>query len=185
MDIAIMITALVLGCIGGISYNSLCRKYEGVIGVFGAYFITTGIGMLILGISGLSKSGLSELLLVFGIAAVALLYMVYIMIKKCKTVKQRILLPFVAILIGFGFAVRITLKIFLRIPMASPKKDTSIFPKFLLSHEGENFCREDCGSSSAEYVSMSSSRRVTFYKSDFPLGSSARSTGWREGPYQY
>lgn len=179
MDIAIMITALVLGCIGGISYNSLCRKYEGVIGVFGAYFITTGIGMLILGISGLSKSGLSELLLVFGIAAVALLYMVYIMIKKCKTVKQRILLPFVAILIGFGFAVRITLKIFLRIPMASPQKETSIFPTFLHSPDGEEFRCEWSNSERAEYYCSRTGQKVEFSECDFRSGGSPQ--GWRRG----
>lgn len=48
-------------------------------------------------------------------------YTVYVMLVRCQTAKQRILLPFAAILIGLGFCLRFLGALIFHIPMESGK----------------------------------------------------------------
>lgn len=100
-----MITFLLILCavfmVGGfVAYNPLRRKMDGIIGVGGAYFILIGILMLFASIgqiagtiSGTSNVSALEIILGIAVAVAGLGYMVIVMLSRCQTVGQRILLP--------------------------------------------------------------------------------------------
>ena len=129
-----MITFLLILCavfmVGGfVAYNPLRRKMDGIIGVGGAYFILIGILMLFASIgqiagtiSGTSNVSALEIILGIAVAVAGLGYMVIVMLSRCQTAGQRILLPFAAMFIGFGFCWRLLAAIFLHMPMESGKK---------------------------------------------------------------
>lgn len=106
----LLIAAVVLMLIGFFGYNPLCRKYAGVIGVGGSYVIlidlmllVSSVGQIARMIAGDSKTSMLEIILGLVIMLVCLAYMAYVMLTRCETAVQRILLPVVACLIGFGF----------------------------------------------------------------------------------
>ena len=101
-----------------IGYKAFRRKYAGIIGVGGSYLILLGLMLLVTGIVQLIKGApsQSELVITLVLAALAMLYLVFVIVVKCKTVAQRIFLPFVAIFIAVGFIWRLLAAIVLRIP---------------------------------------------------------------------
>ena len=114
--------AVVLMLGGGIFYNKLRAKVYGIIGVGGSYMATIGIMMLCALIGSLfGGGGFNSAELVMGIIfmVIGLGYLVYVMIVRCNTVMQRVLLPVVAVMIAFGFCWRLVLAIVFKIPMGN------------------------------------------------------------------
>ena len=99
---------------------------SGIIGVGGSYLILAGVMLLIMTLSSLfSGAGFgassSEVVITIVFMLLCIAYTVYVMLVRCNTVKQRIFLPFAAVLIGLGFCLRLLGAIVLRIPMENGK----------------------------------------------------------------
>lgn len=178
----LLIAAFALMFVGFFGYNPIRKKWAGVIGVGGAYIITLGIllgvsliGSIIGTILGAPTGGTSvvEVLLIVVFAVLCLGYMVYVMLTRCQTVAQRILLPFVALLIGFGFCWRLLAAIFLHMPMESgtESNDGFAFPKYLYDQADNPWELMNSGGDGANYYCQKTGETRMFYNSDFDLGS--------------
>lgn len=182
----LIIIAVVLMFVGFFGYNSLRKKWNGVIGVGGAYIITLGIllgvslfGSIIGTIFGASTEGASvgEVILVVIFTVLCLGYMVYIMLTRCQTLAQRVLLPFVALVIGFGFCWRLLASIFLHIPMEDGKSTGGFaFPAIMYDPNGEQYRLQSDSGDHADYYCERTGQSAQFHKADFEDGP----YGWRK-----
>ena len=120
--------------VGTIGYNGLRRKWAGIIGVGGSYVILLGV-MLLFGVIGtLVKaitgqplgSGVGEIVGTVFVMLACLGYMAMVIVVRCQTTAQKILLPLVACLIGAGFIWRLLLAIFAHVPMDNGATDVSV-----------------------------------------------------------
>lgn len=124
---------LALCLVGTIGYNGLRRKWAGIIGVGGSYIILLGIMLLIASIGTLIKAitgqavntSAGEMIGTALIAVVCLAYMVLVIVGRCETTAQKVMLPLVACLIGAGFIWRLLLAIVAHVPMDSGETATS------------------------------------------------------------
>ena len=164
---------------GGIFYNKLRAKVYGVIGVGGSYMVTIGIMMLFALIGSLFGGGgfnSAELFvgIIFGLIGIG--YLVYVMIVRCNTVMQRVLLPIVAVMIAFGFCWRLLFAIVFKIPMGNGAPAAPKFPTSVVDNQGNtwNLCHDS--GDNAEYQCRKTGERQTFRITgdyiNFP-------TGWR------
>ncbi len=184
--IILLIIGFVFTVVGICSYNSLRRKYAGIIGVGGSYLVATGIFMLIGTISdilrkitgGETRSNTMETVLAIIFAAIGILYLLYVMFTKCTTVKQRIFLPFVALMIAFGFCFRLVLSIFFHIPMEAGEQQNVKFAEVLIDPNGDAFRRESDSGDHADYYCSKTGQRVQFWETDLYGGAPQ---GWRVG----
>ena len=120
----LMPVLLVFIIAGFFLYNPVRRKYNGIIGVGGAYLVSIGIILAVNLIAAIfvpsireSAGGAGAIIAYAVIAVLTILYLVFIMITRCKTVMQRIGLPFAILIMAFGFATRLLGSIFLHLPM--------------------------------------------------------------------
>lgn len=133
----IIVLVLFFGIFGAIFYNGLRRKVFGVIGVGGSYLATIGIMCFVtLAISLFDKKSHPSVMDVLGllvIGADCVAYLVYIMITRCNSVAQRVMLPFIALFIAFGFCERFLLGMLLKIPMGdgTPKGGTHFHERII------------------------------------------------------
>lgn len=182
MEVVLLIAAVALMLVGFFGYNPIRRKWAGIIGVGGAYIITLGImlgvsliGALIGAIFGGSTGGADaiEVILVVVFAVLCLGYMVFVMLTRCQTVAQRIMLPFVSLLIGFGFCWRLLAAIFLHMPMESGKEsnDGFTFPQYIYDQADNRWELMNSGGDNANYYCPKTNETKMFYRSDFDLGS--------------
>ncbi len=111
------VIALVLVVVSAIKFNSLRENWYGIIGLPSAYlffcFFIGGLSMIITQEQPLMGAAFT---------VVGLAFLVWIEIK-CKTAAQHILAPFVAILLVFGFVVRLIMSVVFHMEMANPGKD--------------------------------------------------------------
>ena len=118
---------LVLCLVGTIGYNGLRRKWAGIIGVGGSYVILLGvmllfgtIGTVVKAVTGQELgSGAGEIVGTVIVMLLCLGYMVVVIVGRCQTTAQRVMLPLVACLIGAGFIWRFLLAIVAHVPMES------------------------------------------------------------------
>lgn len=118
--------------IGAVSYNKVRQKWGRIIGVFGSYMVLMGLMLLVEVIRSLFAlitgnknafgAGAGEIILMVIIMIACLGYMAMCM-RKCSTVKEKILLPFAACMIGLGFCWRLLGSIVLHIPMSDGSQD--------------------------------------------------------------
>ena len=108
----VFLLILALAYFGGsyFAYNALRRKYAGIIGIPGSYFILLTAFLVIGLIRGIFTGGFGEsaleLILTILIMLAGIAYTV-LMILRCETLADKILLPIAAILIGSGFCIRV------------------------------------------------------------------------------
>lgn len=170
--------AVILMLGGGIFYNKLRAKVYGVIGVGGSYMATIGIMMLVSLISMLfGGQGFDSAELFVGIIfmLIGLGYLIYVMIVRCETVMQRVLLPIIAVMIAFGFCWRFVLMLIFKIPMSNGAPVTQKFPASLLDDQGETWTLLSNSNDHAEYQCRKTGARTTIWYTDYlniP-------TGWR------
>lgn len=194
-----MITFLLILCavfmVGGfVAYNPLRRKMDGIIGVGGAYLILLGILMLFASIgqiagtiSGASNVSALEIILGIAVAVSGLGYMVIVMLSRCQTAGQRILLPFAAMFIGFGFCWRLLAAIFLHMPMESGKKsamdeieeahDVSKMPSIIYDDGNNRWQRVTLNKDNATY--RNDNGQEVFINSTEIFGNSANTSAGR------
>lgn len=186
-----MIGVLLVLCIvlmfgGFFGYNSLREKWAGVVGVGGCYIILLGImllisliGSLISLITGKGSTGASsavEVILVIVAMLACVGYMVHVMLTRCTTVAQRVMLPFVACLIGFGFCWRLLASIVLHMPMESGKQETPKYAKNIMDRDNNMYYLIQEGADQATWYCQKTGQQVTFYDSD--LSETGAPYGW-------
>ena len=163
--------AVVLMLGGGIFYNKLRAKVYGVIGVGGCYMATIGIMVLFMLIASLFGGGFASaaeavvavVFMLFGIG-----YLVYVMITRCSTVTQRVLLPVVAVMIAFGFCWRFILALIFKIPMDSGAPAAPRFPASLTDDQGDVWKLVTDSNDHAEYECRKTGARTTvWYTGDY------------------
>lgn len=124
----VMIGLAVVLMVGGfIAYNPLREKWADVIGVGGSYVILLGVMLLLMTIGslvslitgGTMEANPVEIVVSVIAMILCLAYTVHVMLTRCTTASQRILLPFVGCLIGFGFCWRLVASIVFHAPMAT------------------------------------------------------------------
>ncbi len=175
---------LVIAVFGGaIFFNKLRCKMYGIVGVGGSYVILMGI-MLLCSLllqlftdsDGIANSK-TELLGASIVMVVCLGYMVFVMLTRCDSALQRILLPFAACMIGGGFILRLLCAIVLHIPMGDgvPETAAAVFPHSIISPDGETFELENDSGDNATYYCSRTGQRAHFRDVDFTDGFP---TGW-------
>ena len=183
--IILIIAAIAFMFLGFFAYNPLRKKYAGIIGVGGSYVVLLGvmllfssIGQIIKSITRTSNTSALEIIMGLVIMLLCLGYMVYVMLTRCETVAQRILLPFVACLIGFGFCWRFLAAIVFHMPMENGKNTENTFPATLYDSNENQFLLVNEGGDNANYYCEKTGQRVMFYASDLADGVP---NGWRRG----
>ena len=153
---------------GGIFYNKLRVKYYGIIGVGGSYMALIGIMMLVSLIGTLFSGegfGSAELFVGIIFMIIGVGYLVYVMIVRCNTVMQRVLLPLVAVMIAFGFCWRFVLMLIFKVPMSNgaPAEAAARFPATVIDDQGETWYLMSDSGDHAEYECRKTGARNTFW----------------------
>lgn len=162
--------AVVLMLGGGIFYNKLRAKVYGIIGVGGSYMATIGIMLLVSLIPTIIGGGfasITELIVAIIFMIIGVGYLVYVMIVRCTTVAQRILLPIIAVMIAFGFCWRFILSLIFKIPMGNGAPETVKFPKTLVDDQGETWTLLSDGNDHAEYQCRKTGAQTTIWYTDY------------------
>lgn len=171
----VFLLILALAYFGGsyFAYNALRRKYAGIIGVPGSYFILLTAFLVIGLIRGIFTGGFGEsaleLVLTVVIMLAGIAYTV-MMILRCETLADRILLPFAAILIGSGFCIRFVAAIAFHVPMESGKVESASFPASMRDSGGDIWELGNHNDVSAEYRCAKTGERREFGIGDFSGG---------------
>lgn len=169
---------LVLCLVGTIGYNGLRRKWAGIIGVGGSYVILLGVMLLVGTIGTLVKaltgqepgSGVGEIVGTVIVMLLCLGYMVMVIVVRCETTAQKVLLPLVACLIGAGFIWRLLLALVAHVPMDSGETRTSgldAMPDVIYDTNNARAVWHKQGSYGDHVVYYGpNNETVTFYQSD-------------------
>lgn len=115
--------------------------------------------------------GVAGLILYLAMALLAVGYLVFLMLTRCETAAQRILLPFVVLIIAFGFATRLLASIVFHLPMESGKQEEASFPQFLYDDDENPWELLNAGADNANYYCQKTGETKLFYLSDFEYGS--------------
>ena len=172
----VFLLILALAYFGGsyFAYNALRRKYAGIIGIPGSYFILLTAFLVIGLIRGIFTGGFGEsaleLILTILIMLAGIAYTV-LMILRCETLADKILLPIAAILIGSGFCIRFIAAIAFHVPMESGKvEDKNVFPTSMRDSGGDVWELQTHNDVSAEYRCAKTGERRQFGVGDFSNG---------------
>lgn len=181
---AVLIGIAVLAALASLfAYNPMRRKMAGIVGVGGAYVILVGlmtlvmvVGQVVTGNAG-TNVPIGEVITEAVVALVCVGYMVYVMLTRCHTTGQKVLLPVASVLIGFGFCYRLVWALITHAPVggeqASPE---DVFPETITSPEGESFRREWAAGEHAGYWCARTGQKVQFWTYDFKDGGCP--SGW-------
>lgn len=173
MVVFLLILALVYFGGSYFAYNGLRRKYTGIIGIPGSYFILLTAFLVIGLIRGIIKGGFGEtpleLVLTIVIMLAGIAYTV-LMILRCETLADKILLPFAAILIGSGFCIRLVAAIAFHVPMESGKVESVSFPPSMRDSSGDIWELKTHNDVMAEYYCGKTGARREFGIGEFSSG---------------
>ncbi|MBQ8892837.1 MAG: hypothetical protein IJ043_00330 [Clostridia bacterium] len=163
--------AVVVMLAGGIFYNKLRAKVYGIIGVPGSYFATLGIMVLVMLIGSLFQGGggasITEIVVYIIFMIAGLGYLAYVMITKCQTVMQRVLLPIIAVMIAFGFCWRLVFALIFKIPMSNGAPQAK-FPASLTDDQGETWNLQSDSNDHADYYCPKTGATTTvWYTGDY------------------
>ena len=171
----VFLLILALAYFGGsyFAYNALRRKYAGIIGIPGSYFILLTAFLVIGLIRGIFTGGFGEsaleLVLTVVIMLAGIAYTV-LMILRCETLSDKILLPFAAILIGSGFCIRFIASIVFHVPMESGKVESVSFPSSMRDSSGDIWELKTHNDVVAEYYCGKTGARREFGIGEFSGG---------------
>lgn len=187
MEAILMVILLIFTLTGVFTYNSLRRKFAGMIGVGGSYVVLMGVTLLfslpgsiaarIRGEELAASTG--EIIMVIAVMLLCLAYTAYVIIARCQTTAQKILLPFAACMIGAGFCWKLLAAIFFHVPMENGKSDAAVynFPQTLADPQGNLYALTNEGGDTAQYYCHKTNQYVTFHTSDFDNGNPV-AAGW-------
>ena len=172
----VFLLILALAYFGGsyFAYNALRRKYAGIIGVPGSYFILMTVFILIglirrIFLGGSGGESAIEMVLTILVMLAGLAYTV-LMILRCETLADKLLLPIAAILIGSGFCIRFVAAIAFHVPMESGKVESASFPASMRDSGGDIWELGNHNDVSAEYRCAKTGERREFGIGDFSGG---------------
>lgn len=133
MNVLELIGAIAAVCLvafmfyGIINFRKIRAKWDGIIGVGGAFLSMSGIigaimivahlVSVLIGKAELNAGGLIGPVIIVVLCAIPLVKAM----MRCVTVKQRVMLPFVCFHLTYGFLVRFLLHIFAHVPMDMPE----------------------------------------------------------------
>ena len=173
--------AVVLMLGGALFYNKLRAKVYGVIGVGGSYLALIGIAMLCALIAtpfgGKTFGSTMEVIIGIIFMVIGVGYLVYVMIVRCNTAMERVLLPIIAAMIAFGFCWRLLFALLLHIPMSNGAPEVKRFPATLIDDQGETWAWQSGETDHAEYQCRKTGARVSISYTDHLI----LPHGWREG----
>lgn len=173
MVVFLLILALVYFGGSYFAYNGLRRKYAGIIGIPGSYFILLTAFLVIGLIRGIIKGGFGEtpleLVLTILVMLAGLAYTV-LMILRCETLADKILLPIAAVLIGSGFCIRFIASIVFHVPMESGKVESVSFPSSMRDSSGDIWELKTHNDVVAEYYCGKTGARREFGIGEFSGG---------------
>lgn len=175
--------AVVAMLVGAIRYNPLRRKWAGIIGVGGSYLILIGVMLLVtfaasfirMLVDGTPVGKASDIIVNIVFMVVCLLYTAYVMLTRCSTTQQRIMLPIVACLIGLGFCWRFLAALLLHIPMESGNTAVK-FPAVVYDPNNNEFRLQSDSGDHADYYCQATGQTVQFWEADIQDG---LPSGWR------
>lgn len=172
----VFLLILALAYFGGsyFAYNALRRKYAGIIGVPGSYFILMTVFILIglirrIFLGGSGGESAIEMVLTILVMLAGLAYTV-LMILRCETLADKVLLPIAAVLIGSGFCIRFIASIVFHVPMESGKVESASFPASMRDSGGDIWELGNHNDVSAEYRCAKTGERREFGIGDFSGG---------------
>lgn len=173
MVVFLLILALVYFGGSYFAYNGLRRKYAGIIGIPGSYFILLTAFLVIGLIRGIIKGGFGEtpleLVLTILVMLAGLAYTV-LMILRCETLADKLLLPIAAVLIGSGFCIRFIASIVFHVPMESGKVESVSFPSSMRDSSGDIWELKTHNDVVAEYYCGKTGARREFGIGEFSGG---------------
>lgn len=173
MVVFLLILALVYFGGSYFAYNGLRRKYAGIIGIPGSYFILLTAFLVIGLIRGIIKGGFGEtpleLVLTILVMLAGLVYTV-LMILRCETLADKLLLPIAAVLIGSGFCIRFIASIVFHVPMESGKVESVSFPSSMRDSSGDIWELKTHNDVVAEYYCGKTGARREFGIGEFSGG---------------
>ena len=173
MVVFLLILALVYFGGSYFAYNGLRRKYAGIIGIPGSYFILLTAFLVIGLIRGIIKGGFGEtpleLVLTILVMLAGLVYTV-LMILRCETLADKLLLPIAAVLIGSGFCIRFIASIAFHVPMESGKVESVSFPPSMRDSSGDIWELKTHNDVMAEYYCGKTGARREFGVGEFSSG---------------
>lgn len=172
----VFLLILALAYFGGsyFAYNALRRKYAGIIGVPGSYFILMTVFILIglirrVFLGGSGGESAIEMVLTILVMLAGLAYTV-LMILRCETLADKILLPIAAVLIGSGFCIRFIASIVFHVPMESGKVESVSFPSSMRDSSGDIWELKTHNDVVAEYYCGKTGARREFGIGEFSGG---------------
>lgn len=113
--------------IGFFGFNRLRAAWGGIIGMGGCWIILIGFAALIGAVGELTDKN-REIGTLLGLIVIFLLcglYAAHIMLTRCSSTKQRVMLPFVAALIAAAFVWRLIAHVALGMSMGSPAENNA------------------------------------------------------------
>ena len=172
----VFLLILALAYFGGsyFAYNALRRKYAGIIGVPGSYFILMTVFILIglirrIFLGGSGGESAIEMVLTILVMLAGLAYTV-LMILRCETLADKLLLPIAAVLIGSGFCIRFIASIVFHVPMESGKVESVSFPSAMRDSSGDIWELKTHNDVVAEYYCGKTGARREFGIGEFSGG---------------
>ena len=160
-------------------YNPVRKKYSSIIGVGGSYLVAIGLILVISLICSIFSpsmresmdGGVAGLIIYIVLALVTIAYLAFIMMTRCTTVTQRVMLPFVILIIAFDFATRMLASLVFHIPMESGQNNEFEFPKFIYDDAENSWELMNSGADNATYYCQKTGETSKMlYKSDFEYG---------------
>ena len=162
--------AIVLMLAGAIFYNKLRAKVYGIIGVGGSYLAFIGMAVLCALIAtpfgGKTFGSTAEIIVGIVFALIGVGYLLYVMIVRCNTVMQRILLPLIVVMITFGFCWRLLAALIFHIPMSNGAPEQAKFPAQVEDDKGETWYLQHDSGDHAEYQCRKTGARTTIWYTD-------------------
>lgn len=156
--LALVFVAFMIVCI--VRFPKLRDNWSGIIGIPGAYLTATAIVAvvwLLIGCVGILFGNKVDPVSIVTLIIMALLCAIPLFngLKKCETTKEKVMMPFVCIMLAFGFVWRVLMFIFMRVPIDSGSKveDKSYgyFPEVVYDDNGVAFSKMSEASGTAFY----------------------------------
>lgn len=176
----LLMPVLLIFILGGFFlYNPVRKKYSSIIGVGGSYIVAIGLILVISLICAIFSpsmrasmdGGVVGLIIYIVLALLTVAYLAFIMMTRCTTVMQRVMLPFVILIIAFGFATRMLASLVFHLPMESGEKNEFEFPKYIYDDAENPWELMNSGADNATYHCQKTGEiSKVLYKSDFEYG---------------
>lgn len=179
--IILVVALMVFTAISTIRYNALRCKWYGIIGVGGSFLVMFGLMVLVMLVGGLIQDpgsmSFGNTFVYWIILIAAVYYVVKLMLGRCYTAKDRIMLPIAAVMICFGFIVRLILGMLIKMPMSDGSTSKRGYPTVLHDEQENEYRLQNDSGDHADYYCAKTGATRQFWKADFE--DAGLPAGWR------